>query len=102
MAKIKKDLSSDEVKHVAQLAKLDLTDKQIEHFKEQLSSILHLVEQVSKVDTKNIEPTSQVTGMENVFREDEVSVSLPQEEVLKNASRKHNGYFMVDAILEEG
>lgn len=94
-------LTTEDVRHVAYLARLQLSADQIEKFLTQLSSILHLVEQVSRVDTTNIEPTSQVTGLENVFRNDEVNTSLSQEEVIKNSSRTYKGYFMVDAIFEE-
>ncbi len=101
MPKGKNILTTDIVKHVATLAKLDLSAAELKNFQDQLSSILHLVEQVSKVETTNVEPTSQVTGMENVMREDKVGISLSQDEVLRNASRKHNGYFVVDAIFED-
>lgn len=96
------ELSLDEVKHVANLAKLNLSGNELVEFRDQLSSIIHLVNQVAQVDTENIEPTSQVTGLENIFRDDNVDPArtLSQEDTLSNAKRKHNGYFMVDAVLE--
>lgn len=89
------------VAHVAKLANIPLSDKEKEKFEEQLSSILDYVEKLNEIDTKNVEPTSQVTGLENVTREEEVTPSLSQEEVLKNAKTKHNGFFKVKAILKK-
>lgn len=89
------------VSHVAKLANLDLTDEEKKKFTSQLSSILDYFRQLNKVDTKDVEPTSQVTGLENVTREDKPSPSLSQEEVLKNTKSKHNGLFKVKAIFEE-
>lgn len=89
-----------DVTHVAKLANLPLSDEEKKKFEKQLSSILEYVEQLDKVDTKNVEPTSQVTGLENVTREDIVKPSLSQEEALANTKQKHNGLFKVPAILE--
>lgn len=94
-------LTTKEVRHVADLAKLKLNDEDLEKFQKQLTDIVDFVGKLQEVDTKNVEPTSQVTGLENVFREDEVKQSLTQEQVLSNAKRKHKGYFVVDAIFEE-
>ncbi|MBI2611162.1 Asp-tRNA(Asn)/Glu-tRNA(Gln) amidotransferase subunit GatC [Candidatus Gottesmanbacteria bacterium] len=101
MKKTQNKLTLDTVKHVADLAKLQLNKEDINKFQEQLSDILDFVAKLGEVDTKNIPPTSQVTGVENVFREDKVRKSLSQDEALANAKRKHNGYFVVRAIFEE-
>lgn len=87
--------------HVAKLANLPLTDEEKKKFEGQLSETLDYVAQLEEIDTKNVEPTSQVTGLENVFREDIVAPSLSQEEALKNAKSTHNGFFRVKTILEE-
>lgn len=87
------------VSHVAKLANLPLTEQEKKKLQKQLSTILAYIEKLNEVDTKNIEPTSQVTGLENVLREDKPAPSLPQENVLKNAKSKHNGFFKVKAIL---
>jgi aspartyl-tRNA(Asn)/glutamyl-tRNA(Gln) amidotransferase subunit C len=92
--------STINVKHVAQLAKLPLTDDDLEKFEKQLGEILDLVNNLQKVDTSNVQPTNQVTGLTNIFREDKVQPSLTQSEALSNAPRTHNGYFVVDAIFE--
>ena len=91
-----------DVKHIAQLANLTLTDEEIPKFEKQLSDILTYIETLNKLDTEQVEPTYQVTGLTNVLREDSnPQKSLSQEEALKPAHKKHDGYFVVDQILEE-
>lgn len=92
-------LTLDEVKHVAELAKLELTPKELKKFQIQLSQVLDYVGQLSKVKTDGTYPTSQVTGLENVFRDDQTKPSLTQEEVLLGAKQKKNGFFKVKAIF---
>ena len=94
-------LSEGEVKHVAKLARLNLTGQEVKKFQKQLSEVLDYVDVLKKLDTKDIEPTSQVTGLENVFRSDEPGPSLQPEEVLKNAKEKNDDLFMVKAILKK-
>ncbi len=90
-----------DVKKVAELANITLSEDEIKKFEEQLLSILEYIEQLKKINTSNILPTSQTTGLENVTREDVISPSLSQDEVLSNTKSKHNGLFKVKAILEE-
>lgn len=94
-------LTFDQVEHVAKLAKLKLSKEDLDKFKNQLSSILDLVGKLSEVNTKDVIPTTQVTQLENIFREDIVDGKrmLSQDEVLSNAKRTYNGYFIVDAIF---
>ena len=68
-------ISKKEIEHIAHLARLGLTEEEKEKFALQLSSILDYIEQLKEVDTKGIEPTAQVTGLENVYREDEIEAS---------------------------
>ncbi|OGH43638.1 MAG: asparaginyl/glutamyl-tRNA amidotransferase subunit C [Candidatus Levybacteria bacterium RIFCSPLOWO2_02_FULL_37_18] len=89
------------VSHVAKLANLPLTDEEKKKFENQLSSVLKYVEKLREVDTSKVEETSQVTGLENVLREDQAAPSLSQGDALKNAKSKHNGLFKVPAILDE-
>lgn len=65
-------LSKEEVEHIALLARLGLTEEEVKKYGEQLSSILDYVEQLKEVNTEGIEPTAQVTGLENVMREDKI------------------------------
>ena len=87
------------VKHVAKLANLPLSEDEEKKFEKQLSDILTYVEQLNSVDTKEIEITSQITGLENVTREDRASPSLSQDEALSNTKSKHNGLFKVKKVL---
>lgn len=89
------------VKHIAKLANLSLKHEEGKKFEKQLSEILSYVEKLKEVDTKNVEITSQVTGLENITRKDEITSSLTQEEALSNAKSQHNGLFKVPAILTE-
>lgn len=89
-----------DVKHIAKLANLPITDEEEKKFETQLGETLSYIEMLQEVDTKNVKVTNQVTGLENVFREDEVKSSLSQEDALKNASATQNGFFKVAAILE--
>jgi len=87
------------VKHVAKLANLPLSDEEEKKFESQLSEILTYVEQLKSVDTKNTEIISQITGLENVTRNDKSSPSLSQDEALSNSKSNHNGMFKIKKIL---
>ncbi len=88
------------VSHVAKLANLTLSRDEKQKFEKQLEETLTYVGKLEEIKTKNINPTSQVTGLENISRDDTTSPSLSQEEVLSNAKNKHNGFFKVEAILD--
>ncbi len=89
-----------DVKHIAKLAELPLKDEEIIKLEKQLQSTLEYIEQLNEVDTNNIEPTSQVTGLENIMREDVAIESLTQEQATSNSTATHNGLFMVKGILD--
>lgn len=89
-----------DVKKVAKLANLSLTPDEEEKFEKQLSDILSYVEKLKEVDTKDVTPTSQTTGLENITREDVTTPSLTQEDVLAGAQSTHNEMFKVKAVLE--
>lgn len=89
------------VKHIVKLANLSLKEGEEKKLERELSSILDYVNKLQEVNTSNVEPTSQITGLENVTREDKTKPSLDQEEVLSNAKNKHNGMFKVKGILEQ-
>ena len=90
-----------DIAHVAKLANLPLSEKEIAKFEVQLSSILDYVKKLQELDTSIIEEASQVTGLENVTREDKPTPSLSQEEALSSTASKHNGFFKVKAVLTE-
>lgn len=88
-----------DISHVAKLANLPLSDEEKKKFEKQLEETIKYIEGLNEVPTPGIEPTSQVTGLENVTREDEIKPSLTQEEALSNAKSTHNGFFKVKGIL---
>ncbi|TFJ91323.1 Asp-tRNA(Asn)/Glu-tRNA(Gln) amidotransferase subunit GatC [Lentibacillus salicampi] len=94
------DISKDQVKHVANLARLAITEEEADMFTEQLSSIIDYAEQLNELDTDNVEPTTHVLDLKNVLREDEPKEWISREEALKNAPDKQGGYFRVPSILE--
>lgn len=94
-------ISREEVAHVAELAKLGLTEEELEGFTRQLSSILEYAQMLQEVDTEAISPTAQVIALENVMREDQPRPSFPPEGILANAPRREGDSFRVPLILEE-
>ena len=93
-------LSREEVEHIAELAKVGLTEEEKTLFQEQLSAILEYAEMLQQVDTAAIPPTATVLPLRNVMRPDETRPSLPREDVLANAPQSEGGCFRVKAILE--
>ncbi len=96
-------LTKADILHVAKLAKLDIPEAEIDKYTKQLSKVIDYFEELKKVDTEDVEATSQTTGLENVFRTDEANVEncLTQESVISGSDKIHNGYFKVKAILTE-
>ncbi len=100
-------LTKDQVRHVAKLANLPLTAKEEEKYSEQLSKILDYIEQLNQVDTlrlrsgQALEPTFNVTGLNNVERADEFQSELTQEEAILNANKKENSMFVTKGVFEE-
>jgi aspartyl-tRNA(Asn)/glutamyl-tRNA(Gln) amidotransferase subunit C len=94
-------ISNEQVKHVANLARLEISDDEAEIFTKQLDAIITFAEQLNELDTKNVEPTYHVLDMKNVFREDIKEKGLPREEVLKNAPDQQDGQIKVPAIIGE-
>lgn len=92
--------SKIDIEHVAKLANLDLTQTEKQTFAKQLSDILGYVELVETVDTKNVEPTFNVTPNTNVTRKDTPSTCLAQDEALQNSSNTKNGQFVTKGVFE--
>jgi aspartyl-tRNA(Asn)/glutamyl-tRNA(Gln) amidotransferase subunit C len=93
-------LSRAEVLHVAALARLELSEQEVESLREDLSSILTYVEKLATLDTQGVDPTSHVVAMGTPFREDEVTNRPDPERALKNAPRREGNFFVVPAIIE--
>ncbi|MGB9911126.1 MAG: Asp-tRNA(Asn)/Glu-tRNA(Gln) amidotransferase subunit GatC [Microgenomates group bacterium] len=94
-------LTKAQVKHIAKLACLSLTAKELEIYSRQLSEILNHIRVLRKLNTKEVEPTAQVTALENVFRPDEVKPGLSSQVALREGKAKVKGFFKVKAILEK-
>ena len=91
-------ISKDDVKHMAKLAELEFSEKDIEKITSQIERILDHVANVSSVNTGGIPPTSHVLNIKNVFREDMAEESVTQESALKNAPDEANNGFKVPKI----
>ena len=94
-------LSRDEVLHIARLARLAVTDEEVEKFRIQLSDILEHFEELKKLDTSQIQPTAQSIPLENVMRDDVIETSYSSEDILANAPHREDNSFRVRAVLEE-
>lgn len=92
-------IEKKDVEHVAWLARLALTEKDKERFVRQLSVILEHAGKIAEVDTAQVEPTSHVLPLRNVFRPDEERACLSQEDALANAPLKEEGAFVVPKIV---
>ena len=79
-------LSKDEVQNIAKLARLELNEKEINQFAHQLSDVLDYFEKLKDINTDNVEETSQVTGLENVYRDDKVDQSKIQKQLIEQAA----------------
>jgi aspartyl-tRNA(Asn)/glutamyl-tRNA(Gln) amidotransferase subunit C len=95
------EISRDEVAHLANLARIDLTDAELDHLAPQLSVILESVASISAVADDDIEPTSHALPLTNVTRPDEVRPGLTQQQALSGAPAHEDGRFRVPRILDE-
>ena len=89
-----------QVDKVARLARLELTDEEEERLSSELASILDYVEQLGAVDTEGVEPLAHCLPVQNVFRDDEVSESLPIDAALANAPKRSGNFYSVPPILD--
>ncbi|ENH95726.1 asparaginyl/glutamyl-tRNA amidotransferase subunit C [Gracilibacillus halophilus YIM-C55.5] len=94
------DISKEEVKHVANLARLALSDEEVETMTKQLGDIINYAELLNELDTDNVEPTTHVLDLKNVMRNDEPKEWIRKEDALKNAPDQEDGQFRVPSILE--
>lgn len=92
-------LSTDEIKKIAVLARIELREGEVEKFQHDLSSVLDYVEDLKQVDTEGLEIVASVTGLENVSRADSPEETEAREEILANAPETKDGYYKVKAIL---
>lgn len=95
----KNKITPQEVQKIADLAKLKLTSKEISLFASQLASILSYISQLSKVNTQNVSPTTQIHNLFNITRKDNPDKSLEQKQALNQASKTQAPYFLTKAVI---
>ncbi|MBA4602212.1 Asp-tRNA(Asn)/Glu-tRNA(Gln) amidotransferase subunit GatC [Thermoactinomyces mirandus] len=93
-------ISKAEVYKVAALARLKLSEQEADQFTSQLNDILEFANKLNELDTENVQPTSHVLPIHNVFREDEVRSSTDRDKALKNAPEQQDHMFYVPAVFE--
>ena len=94
-------IDAEQVRKVARLARLDLTEAEVEEFTGQLGAILEYVEKMNELDTAGVEPLAHCLPITNVFRADEVRESLGTEKTLANAPQRDESFFIVPKILDD-
>jgi aspartyl-tRNA(Asn)/glutamyl-tRNA(Gln) amidotransferase subunit C len=95
-------ISRADVEHVARLARLHLTDDEIDRMQTQLSNILDAIETLRDVDTSHVGPTASVIQLENVMRDDAVTQPMSREAALANAPLRDDPFLRVPTVLDEG
>lgn len=95
------NLTPDVVRRVARLSRLKLDDAEVSRLANELSQVLHYVDQLNELDVKDVEPMAHAIELTNVFRADEPRPSLPREAALANAPKSDGKYFLVPPILDE-
>ena len=93
-------LSREEVLHIARLARIALSEEEIDRFSEQLSNLLEHFQVLQEVNTDNVPPTAQSIDLRSVMREDIIQPSMPVEDLLSNAPRREDYYFKLKPVLE--
>ncbi|NCN45059.1 MAG: hypothetical protein AUK08_00185 [Candidatus Pacebacteria bacterium CG2_30_36_39] len=100
---MKNSVTPQIVAHIAKLANIPVTQVEQEKLAAGFSETLDVIDELNKLDVKNVPTAHQVTGLENVWREDTINPNtiFTQQEALANAAQTHNGFFVVSRILEE-
>ena len=93
-------ISNEEVEHIAKLAKLSLSEEEVNKYAKDLASIAEFINELNEVDVSGVSPTAHVVDKQNVFRKDEMKDSFPREQILKNAPSKEAGCISVPKVVE--
>ena len=94
-------ISLDQLRHIAKLARLEIKPEKENYLAEQLSETAAYIDVLSKLDTKNIEPTYQTNHLKNITRDDVVGESLTQSDALSQSKDTYNGYFKTQATIKK-
>ncbi|HIJ89456.1 MAG: Asp-tRNA(Asn)/Glu-tRNA(Gln) amidotransferase subunit GatC [Desulfobulbaceae bacterium] len=92
-------ITQEEVRYVAKLARLELSEAEVEKTTLQLDGILSYVEKLGELDTASVQPTTHALAVRNAFREDEIRESLPQREALANGPLHNSEAFVVPRVI---
>lgn len=92
-------ISKQEIRHIAHLARIELSESELKKFRSDLNKVLGYIEILKTVDTEGVEPLSAVTGLENVFRADEASSSELPDEIIKNAPESERRFIKVKKVF---
>lgn len=95
-------LTRDDVVKIAHLARLKLSEAELNKYQEQLSAVLAYAERLNELDLEGVEPTAHAVAQKNVLREDEIRPSLPLDELLLNAHKHQQNQFWIQTVLDEG
>jgi aspartyl-tRNA(Asn)/glutamyl-tRNA(Gln) amidotransferase subunit C len=93
-------LDKDTVRNIANLARLEVREDELDHLADELSNIMQFVEQLAEVNTDGVAPMTSVAHMELPRREDAVTDGNCQDKVLANAPERHDGFFVVPKVVE--
>lgn len=99
---MKQAVNKQLVRHIAQLANIPISSQEEEKLAKDFSETLEVVDKLQKIDTQGVEMTHQVTGLKNITREDKINKEnmFTQKEALANASHIHNGFFVVERLID--
>lgn len=92
-------IKKEEVKHIAELARIGLSEEELEKYSQDLSGILDWMKQLEELDTENVEPTKHIVGIKNISREDKERKFENREKIVKLFPEEKNGYNKVKAVL---
>ena len=92
-------ISTSDIQHLASLSSLALADDEVDGLRQDLENIIGYIKQLGELDTAGVEPTYQVTGLENVWREDEIQPGISAEKLLELAPEKQNNQVKVPQVL---
>lgn len=92
-------ISTSDIQHLASLSSLALADDEVDGLRQDLENIIGYIDKLGELDTSGVEPTYQVTGLENVWREDEVQPGISAEKLLEMAPEKQNNQVKVPQVL---
>ncbi len=93
-------ITKETVKYVAHLARIELKPKELEKLSQQLKDIIGFIDKLKKLDVKNINPTSHILPIHNVFRDDSLRKSLSSDKALENAPDRKGSFFGVPKVIE--